>query len=211
MVQAYNRSCIGVAILKQSRFRFFRNIHWQLTAGPMHLSNFPSELVHEILSEVLRVPDEQFASTAADSPFSSVSQSSSVVLLACKSWLRVAYPLLYSTVVVRSSGQAQALSDTLQANKQLGRYIKKLRVEGGYGIEMHRILTSAPNITDLYLTLLIWAGDSVSGLCRSLATINPSRVILYDDPKRPKSNAKSRQLAAKLCECIPLWSNLVIR
>lgn len=179
-------------------------------AGPIHLSKFPSELVHEILSEVLRVPDEKFASTAAESPFSSVSQSSSVVLLACKSWLRVAYPLLYSTVVVRSSGQAQALSDTLKANKQLGRYIKKLRVEGGYGIEMHKILTSAPNITDLYLTLLIWAGDGVSGLCRSLATINPSRVILYDDPMQPKSNAKSRQLAAKLCECIPLWSNLVM-
>jgi hypothetical protein len=177
--------------------------------APMYISKFPSELLHEILSDVLSVPDEKFASTAAESPFSCVSQSSSVVLLACKSWLRVAYPLLYSTVVIRSPGQAQALCDSLKANNHLGRYIKKLRVEGGYGIEMQKILASAPNITDLYLTLLIWSSDGVSGLCRSLASINPSRVILHDDPLQPKFNAKSRQLAAKLCECIPLWSNLV--
>ncbi|KAJ6463534.1 hypothetical protein C8R45DRAFT_1220342 [Mycena sanguinolenta] len=38
-------------------------------------------------------------------------------------------------------------------NKEFGLFIKKLRVEGGFGIAMHVILESAPNITDLYLTL----------------------------------------------------------
>jgi hypothetical protein len=170
----------------------------------------PDEMLHECLSPVLSVPDDKFASTSTQSPFSSVSGNSSAqMLLVCKRWLRVAYPLLYHTVVIRSSGQAHALADALQANPTLGRHVKKLRIEGGYGSATHRILTLAPNIAVLYLSLIIWSEDSVSGLCRSLAIINPSRVILHDDLLHPKFNAKSRQLVLKLCECIPLWSNLV--
>jgi hypothetical protein len=170
----------------------------------------PDEILHEILLHVFSVPDDKFASTAEQSPFSSVFQSSSEMLLVCKRWLRVAYPNFYRTAVIRSSGQAQALADTLKANKDLGKYIKNLRLEGGYGIAIHTILTLAPNITDLYLSLIIWSHDSVSGLCRSLTAINPSRVILYDAPFQAKFNAKARQLALKLCECIRGWSNLVI-
>jgi hypothetical protein len=174
-------------------------------------SKLPDEMLHDILLPVFTVPDDKFASTAKESPFSSVSQSSSGMLLVCKRWLRVAYPIFYRTAVVRSSGQALALADTLKANKDLGKYIRKLRLEGGYGAAIHVILTSAPNITDLYLSLFIWSDDSVSGLCRSLTAINPSRVILHDKPLDCKSNAKARQLALKVCECIRSWSNLVLR
>jgi F-box-like len=175
------------------------------------MPELPDEMLHEILSPVLNVPDEKFASTEEPSPFSSISQSSATLLLVCKRWLRVVYPLLYRTAVIRSSGQAYALASTLKAHNDLGKFIRKLRVEGGYGTAMHTILTFAPNITDLYLSLVIWSDDSVSGLCRSLATINPSRVILYDDkPGEAKFNAKARQLALRLSKCIPSWSNLVL-
>jgi hypothetical protein len=175
------------------------------------LSRLPDEMLHEFLSPALSVPDDMFTSTKEKSPFSSVTKNSSAtLLLVCKRWLRVAYPLLYHTVVIRSSGQAQALADSLKANPILGKHVKKLRLEGGYGAATHRILISSPNITDLYLSLIIWSDDSVSGLCRSLNTINPSRVILHDDATFPKLNAKARQLAVKLSECIPTWSNLVI-
>jgi hypothetical protein len=175
------------------------------------VSKLPDEMLHEFLSPVLSVPDDMFASTNEESPFSSISNNSSAtMLLVCKRWLRVAYPLLYHTVVIRSSGQAHALADSLKANSMLGKHVKKLRLEGGYGAATHRILISSPYITDLYLSLIIWSEDSVSGLCRSLDTINPSRVILRDSASYPKLNAKVRQLVLKLCECIPVWSNLVI-
>jgi hypothetical protein len=175
------------------------------------LSLLPDELLHEILSSLFHVPDDKFASTEGESPFASVSESSCMLLPVCKRWLRIAYPLLYLTVVIRSSAQAQALSDSLRANKTLGRYIRKLRLEGGYGAVMQKIITLAPNITDLYLTLVIWSDDSASGICRSLAAINPSRIILHDDLSGGKFNVKARQLVNKLCEFIPLWSNLVNR
>src|SRR5262245_24007930 len=114
-------------------------------------TKLPDELLNEILSPALSIPDNEFASTSERSPFSSVSQSSSAMLLVCKRWLRVAYVLLYHTAVIRSPGQAQALANSLKTNKTLGRHIKKLRLEGGYGAATHRIFTLAPNITDLYL------------------------------------------------------------
>ncbi|KAJ6568874.1 hypothetical protein B0H19DRAFT_874572, partial [Mycena capillaripes] len=74
-------------------------------------------------------------------------------LVVCKDWLRVATPLLYNVVVLRSKSQANALEKVLQKHAEFGRFIKKLRVEGGYGLAMHTILKSAPNITDIFLSL----------------------------------------------------------
>jgi hypothetical protein len=186
-------------------------LHRGISIMAQSVSKLPDEMLHEILGPVLSVPDDKFANTHPQSPFSSVSKdSSATILLVCKRWLRVTYPLLYHTVVIRSSGQAHALANSLQANPMLGRHVKKLRLEGGYGAAMHRILTLAPNIAVLYLSLIIWSDDSVSGLCRSLATINPTRVILQDDRLQPKFNAKTHQLVQKICESIPVWSNLVL-
>jgi hypothetical protein len=171
-------------------------------------AKLPDELVNEVLSPVLSIPDELFAWSGTRSPFSFVSQSSSPMLLVCKRWLRVAYALLYHTVVIRSPGQAQALTSSLKSNKSLGRPIKKLRLEGGYATA-RGILSLAPNIADLYLSLMIWSNIGVSGLCSSLSSINPSRVILDDDSFEAKFNANARQIALKLCECLPSWTNLV--
>ncbi|KAJ7651135.1 hypothetical protein FB45DRAFT_732177, partial [Roridomyces roridus] len=113
----------------------------------------PDEIVSEILSPALKVPDDLFFDTSETSPFANFTPSTSAYLLVCKDWLRVATPLLYSVVVLRSKAQAMALASVLKANPEFGRFIKKLRVEGGYGPSMHAILKSAPNITDLFLSL----------------------------------------------------------
>ncbi|KAJ7443506.1 hypothetical protein B0H11DRAFT_1696528, partial [Mycena galericulata] len=91
--------------------------------------------------------------TAEPSPFASFSESSSASLLVSKSWLRVSTPLLYHVVVLRSKAQAGALRTALSRNPVLGRFIKKLRVEGGFGKHMHDILKVASNITDIFLSL----------------------------------------------------------
>ena len=44
--------------------------------------------------------------------------------------------------------------------------------------------------------------DSVSGLCRSMPTISPSRVILHDEPFQVKVNAKARHPVLALCDFI---------
>ncbi|KAJ7086193.1 hypothetical protein C8R44DRAFT_538296, partial [Mycena epipterygia] len=79
--------------------------------------------------------------------------SSSSVLLVCKSWLRVATPLLYAVTIIRSKAQAHAFQATLRSTSDLGRFIKRLRVEGGFGAVIYRILQNTPNVIDILIYL----------------------------------------------------------
>ncbi|KAK7022197.1 F-box domain-containing protein [Favolaschia claudopus] len=169
----------------------------------------PDEIISEILSPALKVSDDVFSDTSEVSPFANFSVSTSAYLLVCKSWLRVATPPLYHTVIIRSKAQAKALSLALSKNKQLGRFIKKLRVEGGYGEPMHVIMRCAPNITDIFLSLEIYSSDSTSGLCKGLRLINPTRLILRDVHDKPLENKSLSQLLDAMYELIPKqWDHL---
>ncbi|KAJ7082817.1 hypothetical protein C8R43DRAFT_322675 [Mycena crocata] len=177
------------------------------------MTRLPDEIISEILSPALKVADELFSDASDVSPFANPTPSTSAYLLVCKDWLRVATPLLYSVVVLRSKAQAAALQKVLRKNPDFGGFVKKLRVEGGYGMAMHSILASAPNITDLFLTLEIWSSDNTNGLCKGLPLINPRRIIVVDpvdnDSKAPK-NKNQTALSQVLFSCISEWDNLEI-
>ncbi|KAJ7222517.1 hypothetical protein GGX14DRAFT_664051, partial [Mycena pura] len=176
--------------------------------APAHI---PDEILSEILSPALLVPDDRFCEMSDVSPFISFSESSSAYLVVCKAWLRVATPLLYHVVVLRSKAQAQALATTLGTNPDLGGFIKKLRVEGGYAISMHKVLQKSPNITDLYLSLVIAPSDNACGLSRGLRLINPSRVIINFAGRDRWLSKAARNLACELEEkFIPAWTNLAV-
>ncbi|KAF8599081.1 hypothetical protein BDV93DRAFT_405776, partial [Ceratobasidium sp. AG-I] len=68
----------------------------------------------------------------SNSLFPDRSTSISVVLV-CKSWCRVAIPLLYEAVIVRSSIQARALWSTLRKTPALGIHIRRIRLHHGLG------------------------------------------------------------------------------
>ncbi|KAJ7606203.1 hypothetical protein FB45DRAFT_878708 [Roridomyces roridus] len=107
------------------------------------MSNIPDEILQEIFTPVLSVPEETFSSHRRGYvPSEALDAPSSSILLVCKTWLRIATPLLYEVAIISSSsrGQAQALKLALRSNPELGRLIKKIRVEGGYGTSMHTIL-----------------------------------------------------------------------
>ncbi|KAJ7756219.1 hypothetical protein B0H16DRAFT_1539043 [Mycena metata] len=178
-------------------------------------ATLPDEIISEILSPALKVSDEAFshdsesARTFTKSPFMTFTESTSALLVVCKSWLRVSTPLLYHTVVLRSKAQAQALAATLKANPDLGTFIKRLRVEGGFAISMLKILQSSPNITDLFLSLDFASGDNACGLCRGLALVDPIRVTVDKSP-RTRESAHTSKLLETLEECIPAWENLAV-
>ncbi|KAJ7660792.1 hypothetical protein DFH06DRAFT_379907 [Mycena polygramma] len=136
--------------------------------------------------------------------------SSSTYLLVCKDWLRVSTPLLYNVVILCTTPQAEALEFALQSSPEIGLFIKKLRVEGGFGNAMHTILKSSPNITDLFLTLGIYASDSVRGLSNGLPLINPRRVLLIDPNAAVKKNRQVNELLEALDRAVPKWDNLKI-
>jgi len=172
-------------------------------------NKLPNELVCEILSVVLDVPDEMFRDVSFVSPFSRPAHlSSSSVLAVCKRWRNVAIPHLYRVVILRSKAQAYAIARVLRQRTEIGTHIKKLRVEGGYGAAMHRIITCAPNITDLCISMDIRSSDSVKGLCSSLSKINPHCLVVLDS-RQGRTNAPFTVLVTNLSSCLKTWTNLV--
>ncbi|KAJ7144548.1 hypothetical protein C8R44DRAFT_725474 [Mycena epipterygia] len=171
--------------------------------------SLPDEILSEILTPALCVPDDLFSDTStAQSPFVTRTESTSAILLVCKDWLRVSTPLLYHVVVLRSTPQAQALAVALKKNPDLGRFIKQLRVEGGFGLSMHHILKSAPHITDIFLSLHLHSSESSAGLVLGLPLINPKRIIFWDDEDNLLRNKNVANLLSALETCAKKWSNL---
>ncbi|KAF7289048.1 F-box domain-containing protein [Mycena chlorophos] len=172
-------------------------------------NSLPDEIISEILSPALRIPDELFADNhSKDSPFAAYSASTSAYLVVCKSWLRVATPLLYNVVVLRSAATAKALARALSENEQLGCFIKKLRVEGGFGASMHTVLRLSPNITDLFLCLDIFSTDKTDGLCKGLSLVNPRRIIFQHLNFKQKSNKQFTMLMEALRKALEKWDRL---
>lgn len=167
------------------------------------------ELLKEILSPQLLVPDELFADTGAVSPFSKATYSAGDVLLVCKRWMRVATPSLYHTVIIRSLAQAQALAAALTSNPDFGRHIKRLRIEGAYGEHLAKIAPVASGIVDFCFTLSIWADAGTGGLLKLLPAINPERVWITTSPPKIIKNKKHSVVVKTLSSSIPRWTKLV--
>ncbi|EJD48381.1 hypothetical protein AURDEDRAFT_162344 [Auricularia subglabra TFB-10046 SS5] len=164
-----------------------------------------------ILSDCLSVQDADFAATNSwRSPFATDALSSSTVLLVCKRWLRVATPLLYETVILRSTAQSSALAAVLKAHAAFGRYIRKVRVEGGVGASICKIFKAAPNITDLCLTLDLYADDNVTPMYKSLLDIVAPRRLVLCSTTTGDLNRNKQMTAAidSLVTCITQWSSL---
>ncbi|KAJ7627135.1 hypothetical protein FB45DRAFT_1004704 [Roridomyces roridus] len=90
-----------------------------------------------------------------------------------------------------------------------GAFIKKLRVEGGFGLCMYGILKYAPKITDIFLSLYLHACDSVSGLDLGLPLINPRRLIVGEAVHAgPLKNKPVTQLMRSLEGLALTWNNL---
>ncbi|KAH6880971.1 hypothetical protein BKA70DRAFT_171408 [Coprinopsis sp. MPI-PUGE-AT-0042] len=173
--------------------------------------SLPDEIIKEILSPVLHVPDEAFASTSSRSPFSHYEPTTSTVLLVCKAWLRVATPLLYNTVVLRSKAQAHALARSLKENTQLGRFVLKFRLEGGFGNAIYDILKRTPAITDICITGALWSYESIGGYVKGLKLVNPRRLVYFGDLTDYSPNKNQVDLGKALAESIrDKWTLLVV-
>ncbi|KZV94659.1 hypothetical protein EXIGLDRAFT_834860 [Exidia glandulosa HHB12029] len=165
------------------------------------------ETLKDVLCRVLDVPDTDFASVAPTSPFALRQFSNSDVLLVCKRWMRVATPLLYHTVVLRSVAQAQSLARALKKNPEFGPFLKKLRIEGAFGASVGKImLAGSAFISDLVLSFALASGDNVTSMCAALASLRPRRLILIGTPGFGR--LATRNLSDSLMKVLPCWTTL---
>ncbi|TDL29975.1 hypothetical protein BD410DRAFT_893169 [Rickenella mellea] len=171
--------------------------------------NLPDEVLKEILAPPLVISDDEFsfAGRPKDSPFGRTPRHSSSLLLVCKQWMRVATPLLYEVAIIRSTAQAQSLAYAVKSNKAFGKFIKRLRMEGGFGKAPAIFIAAAPNIRELFVTLDLWSSDSPSGLCSVLSGMSPCRVIITHHYYELQ-NAKAVQLWDSLSVSVDKWSHM---
>ena len=158
---------------------------------------------------LFRSSRSKFQDTRVISPFSTPDHvPSSLLLRVCKRWASAGTSLLYNVVILRSNAQARALQRTLRKHSHLGNHIKMLRVEGGYGSAMRTILTCAPNIVDLFITLGMSTEDSITGLRAALPSVNPTRVTVRF-PHARRQGELSINLTQVLNSCFEIWTNMV--
>ena len=93
------------------------------------MSLLPDELVKDILHSILDIPDHKFHDTSAQSPFAHVVASSSNTLLVCKRWMRIATPLLYYNVVLRSHATVISFCLAIRRKPTFAKLVRHLRVE----------------------------------------------------------------------------------
>ncbi|KZV94662.1 hypothetical protein EXIGLDRAFT_834862 [Exidia glandulosa HHB12029] len=162
-----------------------------------HPSALPDELLQPILDLLLAVPDSYFFSTSESSPFAHwrhlghATSRPHNVLLVNKQWLRVGTPALYRTAVLRSHMQARALARAFERHPHFARYLTMLRLEGGYGSPVERIIEVAmTSIVDLCLPLQLDWMDDINATCSVLRFLRPRRLALIQTPRTELSYPK---------------------
>ncbi|KAF7296381.1 hypothetical protein HMN09_01108200 [Mycena chlorophos] len=171
--------------------------------------DLPDEVLSCILAPLFAIPDATFSDIYRIMHIAHPKWLSRL-LRVNKQWLRVARPLLYHTVILRSMPDAQIIGNTLKKHgPALGKHIRRLRIEGGYGASMLTLLKNAPNVAELSLCFVMTATEVVDGMCKGLHLVSPTRLILRDVTAFAKENKPVRKLMATLVEVAAKWDKLV--
>lgn len=128
------------------------------------------------------------------------------LLLVSKRWLRVGSPLLYESVVLRTSSHTRTVATLIRQNPNLGRAVRQLKLFGGYGRDLHAVITAAPNLETVYLNMSMKSSDSLAGIKKAFSIMKPTRLYIEDRPAR--RNKKSIELYNLLAENMGKWSSL---
>ncbi|CDO74555.1 hypothetical protein BN946_scf184632.g12 [Trametes cinnabarina] len=173
----------------------------------------PNEVLECILHHILVIPTATFEAwrtpaTFAGSPRSTISE----VLLVSKRWYELGTPSLYESAILRTKRQVRSFAfSTKKVNDRgvkRGRYLRRLRIEGGYGDRVKAILENSPDIVHLFMGFDISLDDSSAGLKRALQRINPTRLFMDSTPGPHFTAQNTMSLHAALGGALPSWTNL---
>ena len=173
---------------------------------------FPQEILEDIFKKILFISDEDFSSRVCDSPFGRSPTHSSDILMVCKTWLRIATPLLYECVVLRTRAQAEAFYNAVKDKKTgdvLISSVRRIRLEDHFGLSTKQVFKSLPNLSELFITTPAARDETIKSSFPGFRHVNPKRVIL--DMTEEELYFKSHRIFATLLEeaIKESWNELV--
>jgi len=168
------------------------------------------ETLAAIIEGVLEVEDDDFASFDIElSPFAQREYSNADVLLVCKRWMRVGTPPLFHTCIIRSTAQSQALAKALKISP-FGTFVRRVRIEGSYGVSVKQFLEKATNIQELAVAMPEASKGNAKPTFSMLGMLQLRRFILcnYKDKQNSQTQYALQAIVNMLKNCKSLVRSL---
>jgi len=171
--------------------------------------SFPEEVLERILALCVDAQTDAFANPSWHTR--QVSRRASSILLVNKTFLRIATPLLYNTVVIRSPHQLSTILDNVfRPNPELAAFVKTVEISGGSYDGLDDLVRLCVNLEEFDMTLdnTPWEedvremfGESLKGMRKIKSLV--VRKDAYLTQEKPK------HLMNQLSTAIATWTSLV--
>lgn len=179
---------------------------------------FPEEIIHVILDHNLRPTHREFFGPGCRETINrrrklrslgpAAPPPCSAALLVCKRWLRIGTPLLYESVKISCLGDTKAVLEAVRANKDIAKFIRRLRLEGGYGKALGELSKYLHNVEHLFFSPDAKCRESITGLHIAFPKFNLRTLKLED--RRKIINRNTTYINGILEHSIRFeWPNLV--
>jgi hypothetical protein len=194
--------------------RFRRTISW-ITVDGSCIARFPEEILYQILCLCVSASLTPPTRPSWHVRQQSCNRSRTAALLVCKSWLRIATPAFYKTVLLQSEEQAIMLSSTLVTNPSLGRYVRTLVIMGVWSA-LRDVVKLCPGVVSLDLTLdgprdsvAMGQMEEIGMVLSGLQSLDIRYFSLRKLPNAYLTEFKPCFIISHLSRIIPKWKRLV--
>ena len=171
--------------------------------------SFPEEVLERILALCVDAQTDAFANPSWHTR--QVSRRASSILLVNKTFLRIATPLLYNTVVIRSSYQLSTILDNVfRPNPELASFVKTVAISGGSYDGLDDFVRLCVNLEEFDMTLdnTPWEGDVREKFGESLMGMRKIKSLVVRKDAY-LTQEKPKHLMGQLSNAIATWTSLV--
>jgi len=171
--------------------------------------SFPEEVIERILA--LCVDAQTDASANPSWHTRQVSRRASSILLVNKTFLRIATPLLYETVIIRSSHQLSTVLDNVfRPHPELAAFVKTVTISGGSYDDLNDFVRLCVNLEEFDVTLdnAPWEEDVRQKFAESLMGMSKIKSLIVRKDAY-LTQEKPQHLMSQLSNAITAWTSLV--
>ena len=171
--------------------------------------SFPEEVLERILALCVDAQTDAYANPSWHTR--QVSRRASSIFLVNKTFLRIATPLLYDTVVIRSSHQlATILNNVFRPNPELAAFVKTVEISGGSYDGLDEFVRLCVNLEEFDMTLdnTPWEENVREKFAESLMGMRKIKSLVVRKDAY-LTQAKPKHLMNQLSNAIGTWTSLV--